>query len=109
MLFSFDTNSCSRNHRRYTLCGLHHVEEHEGPWQQCKACFDALEPEMYAFYGTNDFNFEVLKEPPAFKPTRCSVCAGVIRLATDGYAMKGREYLCQPCALKEFPDLPGLR
>src|SRR5512136_2648141 len=31
VLFSYATNSCLRNHRRYTLCGYHHFEELENP------------------------------------------------------------------------------
>lgn len=27
VMFSSDRNSCSRNHRRYTLCGYHHTLE----------------------------------------------------------------------------------
>ncbi len=30
--FSYARNSCSRNHRRYTLCGHHRAEEHQGDW-----------------------------------------------------------------------------
>ena len=30
VLFSFDTNSCYRNHRRYTLCGYHRANDHKG-------------------------------------------------------------------------------
>src|SRR4030042_2060853 len=35
VLFSFDTNSCHRNHDRYTLCANHDHEGHEGKWQEC--------------------------------------------------------------------------
>jgi hypothetical protein len=37
-LFSYARNSCSRNHRRYTLCGFHHAEEHTGDWAECQLC-----------------------------------------------------------------------
>jgi hypothetical protein len=30
VIFSYARNSCSRNHRRFTLCGYHYTEEHEG-------------------------------------------------------------------------------
>ncbi len=30
VMFSYARNSCLRNHRRYTLCGYHHTEGHEG-------------------------------------------------------------------------------
>src|SRR5256885_12163882 len=38
VLFSYAHNSCSRNHRRYTLCGYHFNEQHHGTWQSCKKC-----------------------------------------------------------------------
>lgn len=50
-LFSFSRNSCSRNHRRYTLCGNHAGEEHNGTWQDCPQCRDEIETEMYVYYG----------------------------------------------------------
>lgn len=66
VLFSYARNSCDRNHRRYTLCGFHHTEEHPGRWTECKRCRDEIaEAEMYVWYGTNDYNFEKLKNPPS--------------------------------------------
>lgn len=105
--FSYATNSCSRNHRRYTLCGYHHAEEHEGPWQNCSKCKKAFETEMYVYYGTNEFNFEKLQNPPAYKPTLCSKCGVVLKLGTDGYTVSGKEYWCEKCARKELQK--GLR
>jgi hypothetical protein len=96
-LFSYATNSCSRNHRRYTLCGYHDVEGHSGKWQDCPKCRRDIQPEMYAYYGTNDYNFEKLAEVPAFKPTRCAKCNRVIRLAQEGYAMTAKGYICTGC------------
>jgi SWIM/SEC-C metal-binding protein len=37
-LFSFEHNSCYRNHSRYTLCGYHYANEHGGNWKNCKQC-----------------------------------------------------------------------
>ena len=68
-LFSYARNSCSRNHRRYTLCGHHSTEGHEGRWQDCSKCREDIETEMYVYYGTNEYNFEKLPDPPAFEPT----------------------------------------
>jgi hypothetical protein len=97
VLFSFDRNSCSRNHRRHTLCGFHDMEEHDGDWQDCKECREEFETEMYADYGTNNYNFVKLKNPPKFKPTRCAKCKTVISLAADGYFMSEGEYICEGC------------
>jgi hypothetical protein len=93
VLFSYARNSCSRNHRRYTLCGYHFNEGHRGSWQDCKKCRKDIKTEMYVYYGTNEYNFEKLANPPAFQPTRCAKCNGVIRLAEDGYAFsRGKTY-----------------
>ena len=99
VLFSYARNSCSRNHRRYTLCGSHWAEEHGGPWQTCKKCRGDFETEMYVYYGTNDFNFVKLENPPQFEPTLCTRCKKRIRLGEDGYSIApGERYYCEACA-----------
>ncbi len=102
VLFSFARHSCHRNHSRYTLCGYHYNEGHAGRWQDCPQCRTSFETELYVYYGTNEYNFEKLPHPPAFKPTRCARCNKVIRLGEDGYSIKGKEYLCQDCSNREF-------
>ena len=96
-LFSFARNSCSRNHDRYTLCGYHFAGGHEGHWQDCRECRENFETEMYVWYGTNEYNFEKLKNPPAFEPTHCAKCGKVINLGNDGFSIKGQEYYCEEC------------
>ncbi len=102
VLFSYARNSCARNHDRYTLCSHHHNEGHASRWQECEICRRDFPTEMYVYYGTNEYNFEKLPNPPAYAPTRCSRCKRVIRLAEDGYTLKGDEYLCLRCANREF-------
>jgi len=97
VLFSFERNSCSRNHRRFTLCGAHFNEGHEGEWQSCQKCQDLFETEMYVWFGTNEYNFEKLLNPPSFKPTRCSKCNRVIKLSEEGYSMSAGGYQCENC------------
>lgn len=104
VLFSYANNSCSRNHRRYTLCGMHHEEGHTGRWQDCKICRNGVETEMYVWFGTNEYNFEKLANPPVFKPTKCSKCKKVISLSEGGYLIRGRKYFCEDCADIKFPD-----
>lgn len=99
--FSYARNSCDRNHRRYTLCGSHHAEEHPGPWTDCRACREGFETEMYVWYGTNEYNFEKLKNPPSYAPTRCSKCGTVMVLSEGGYSTLGTQYFCEACT--EFP------
>jgi len=101
-VFSYARNSCYRNHRRYTLCGYHHNEGHPGDWKDCPRCREDFETEMYVYYGTNEYNFEKLQNPPAYEPTHCSLCGAVIVLGRGGYSMNGDEYHCGECPAKEF-------
>ncbi len=98
VLFSYARNSCSRNHRRYTLCGYHSNEGHAGDWRGCHQCRKDIETEMYVYYGTNEYNFIKLENPPSYKPTLCKKCGAVIRLAEDAYTMKGKGYYCERCS-----------
>lgn len=100
--FSYERNSCSRNHEHYTLCGFHHTEEHRGHWKDCPECRKEFETEMYVWYGTNEYNFEKLDNPPAYDPTRCAICGTVIRLGTDYFTRSGDDYWCERCADKEL-------
>jgi hypothetical protein len=104
-LFSYARNSCYRNHQRFTLCGSHFTEGHEGKWQHCPKCREAVPTEMYVYYGTNEYNFETLPDPPAYEPTHCTKCSKVIKLGEGGYSRKGGDYLCMDCVdptLKAF-------
>ena len=98
VLFSFARNSCFRNHRRYTLCGYHSSEEHSGDWRESQQCRTEIPAEMYVDYGTNEYNFVKLENPPSYEPTRCTECGTVIRLAEDAYTMKGKGYYCAHCS-----------
>jgi hypothetical protein len=99
VMFSYAHNSCFRNHDRYTLCSSHWHEEHKGDWQTCPDCRAAFDTEMYVYYGTNEYNFTVLENPPAFKPTRCAQCKRVISLSQDGYSVKPNgDYICMRCS-----------
>ncbi len=102
VLFSFARNSCHRNHDRYTLCSSHYNEGHKGRWQDCPKCRADFETEMYVYYGTNEYNFEKLANPPKFKPTHCVECGRVINLSTDGFSYSADGYRCDSCFAKEF-------
>lgn len=103
--FSYARNSCHRNHRRYTLCGFHYAEGHEGNWKDCYECRQSFETEIYVFYGTNEYNFEKLENPPAYLPTRCSECGEIISLGYDCYSQKGDQYFCEKCTQKRMENL----
>jgi len=105
VLFSYARNSCYRNHRRYTLCGFHYAEGHSGDWKNCQECKNSIETEMYVYYGTNEFNFEKLENPPSYEPTRCSKCNAVIVLGEGGYSSQGGNYYCERCTDLDWPSL----
>ncbi|HNT36036.1 MAG TPA: hypothetical protein PKH07_13695, partial [bacterium] len=102
VLFSYATNSCYRNHRRCTLCGFHFSEGHRGSWKTCKTCRSSFEPEMVVWYGTNEFNFEKMPDPPSYEPTKCSLCGAVIRLGFENHSRAEGEYWCEACTEKTF-------
>ncbi|KKW21868.1 MAG: hypothetical protein A2W52_01995 [Candidatus Taylorbacteria bacterium RIFCSPHIGHO2_02_49_25] len=103
VMFSYSRDICSRNHRRFTLCGHHNVEEHEDDWRTCKKCREDFEHEleMYVWYGMNEYNFEKLPNPPAFKPTYCSKCGERIILPDGGYSSLCGVYRCDNCPITE--------
>jgi hypothetical protein len=57
-------SSCLVKHSRFTLCGVHHNEEHGGDWKSCEVCPKTWPLEMYIWYGTNKWNFEKLENRP---------------------------------------------
>ncbi len=102
VLFSYAHNSCYRNHRRYTLCGFHYAEGHDGDWKDCLKCRENFETELYVYFGTNEYNFEKLPNPPEYEPTRCTKCQRVIRLGREGYSYNQEGYLCESCSDELF-------
>ena len=105
--FSYSRTSCHRNHRRYTLCGYHHSEEHGGSWQTCEECRTAFKPELFVWNGTNEYNFEKLPNPPAFEPTRCDGCGEAFSLVLGGYSEGPAGLLCPQCSEKRFSGMRG--
>ncbi len=98
-MFTFARNSCHRNHDRYTLCSHHYNEEHPGDWKTCPKCQKDFDTETYVYFGTNEYNFEKLSNPPKFKPTRCAKCNRVISLSQDGFVLEpSGKYVCMDCS-----------
>ncbi len=95
--FSYARNSCSRNHDRFTLCGQHHNGSHPGKWQECDECRTGRDTEMYVWYGTNEYNFVKLANPPSFDPTLCAECGTRIDLGNDAYSLYRGAYYCENC------------
>jgi len=99
VLFSYARNICHRNHDRYTLCAMHYHEGHAGDWKECKKCKKHIDKtEMYVWYGTNEYNFEKLPNPPYFKSTKCSNCNKIINLGEESYSISGGGYFCENCS-----------
>lgn len=104
VLFSYAANSCYHNHSRYTLCASHYNEDHHGDWKTCVRCRESFETELYVWYGTNEYNFERLKNPPDYEPTFCARCGKRIALPEGGYTVTpARDYLCYACDDVTFP------
>ncbi len=98
-MFSYARNSCHRNHRRFTLCAMHFDAGHDGRWQDCEKCRALVnKTEMYVYFGTNEYNFEKLENPPSYEPTTCCACGAVIPLAEGGYSISKGEYKCSKCS-----------
>lgn len=97
VLFSYARNSCYRNHEKFTLCSHHYHENHEGDWQTCEKCKNDLDTEMYVYLGTNEYNYEVLKNPPEYEPTKCVKCGKIIRRGQEAYSTKGNKCYCEKC------------
>jgi hypothetical protein len=97
-LFTYERNSCYVNHEKYTVCSYHSHNEHPGRWQDCQECRENwMEMELYVEAATNEHNFEILKNPPKFKPSKCVKCGRVIILAAEGYMMTKEGYICSDC------------
>lgn len=73
VIFSYETNSCYRNHDRYTLCAYHYHQQHSDEWQECKKCKEEIPLENYIEFATNEFNFEKLTNPPKVT-IKCAKC-----------------------------------
>lgn len=97
VLFSYANNSCARNHDRYTLCSHHYHNKHKGNWKDCEKCKADFEPEMYNWYGTNEYNFDKLDALLPFMPTQCHKCKKIISLSNEGYTISGGKYYCDDC------------
>lgn len=109
VLFSYARNSCARNHDRYTLCSFHRHNGHKGHWKNCKKCLRSIPTEMYVWYGTNEYNFETLENPPPFEPTLCDQCRVRINLGTDGYSTGPRGTLCERCSGMDEYERPEFK
>ena len=104
VLFSYARNSCSRNHRRFTMCAHHFEEGHKGDWTTCPDCKSDFEHdlEMYVYYGTNEYNFKVLPDPPKYEPTKCAVCGKIIEKNMGGYSEGPDGAFCAACTTKKY-------
>jgi hypothetical protein len=57
---------------------------------------------MYVWYGTNEYNFVKLENPPQYEPTRCTKCGQVIKLAEEAFSTLGSSYFCEHCTMAKL-------
>ncbi len=105
-MFSFSHNSCMQNHFKYTICGHHFHSGHTGKWQECQQCLEDFKDNMELFveFSTNEYNFEILENPPEFKPTLCSKCGRRIKIGQESYTVHKKEFICSDCENVKIPD-----
>ncbi len=103
--FSYARDSCYRNHDRYTLCSYHYYEKHTGSWQDCEQCKSDFDLPDYVNMGTNEYNFEVLKnlEKVTIACVNCGFTADTIDAfpyqTSKGYYCPQKK--CQEAAFKD--------
>jgi hypothetical protein len=61
------------------------------------ACRKAFDTEDYVCYGTNEYNFRKLPNPPKFTPTHCAKCNCIIDRMHSGFVQSGGKYFCENC------------
>ena len=66
-----------------------------------------INTEIYVYFGTNEYNFEKLANPPTYEPTKCAQCGKVIVLSEEGYSISGGAYRCELCMAAEFHKKAG--
>jgi len=54
---------------------------------------------MYVWYGTNEYNWEKLENPPKYEPEKCKICGRKIDMGKGGYSRSGPDYLCWECVV----------
>ena len=94
VLFSYATNSCYRNHARYTICATHYNSNHNGKWQECKKCKDEYLIENYFDLATNDFNFEKLQNTPKIT-IKCISCGFQSNNMQDFAFQTNNDFYCR--------------
>ena len=54
--------------------------------------------QSHIYFGTNEYNFEKLLNPPAYEPTHCGGCGRVIVLSEDAHSRNpDGSYDCDGC------------
>jgi hypothetical protein len=94
VIFSYERNSCYRNHDRYTLCAYHSHESHTGRWQDCKKCKDNFDLPNYVSLGKNEYNFEILENPEKVTIT-CVNCNFTTDTLDEFAYQTSKGYYCQ--------------
>jgi hypothetical protein len=87
VMFSYSRDLCKRSHSRYTSCGFHHTEGHEGDWRVCSKCPNSGEGgNSRSWYATNGFNVTPVLEADIPQGSHITKpCDGCKRRITPGH------------------------
>lgn len=100
VLMSYSRAFCSRSHRRYTRCGFHAEEGHEGDWRACERCASEGARGVVDWHASNGYNFTPGPRPQGMLYTEQCVRCGV-RIATgweaSGFGGSVRGTQCGKC------------
>ena len=105
VMFSYSRQYCNRSHRRYTMCGYHHNEGHDGDdWRTCEECKTGMMDDgARSWYSTNGYNFT----PGFFSAypkgsmitAECGQCKGRMATGFEGHSYNpGVGTVCMRCA-----------
>lgn len=104
VLMSFSRDFCSRSHGRYTRCGFHTNEGHEGDWRTCDQCDAERTPGVVCWYETNGYNFTpgVRRERGALYTQACTSCGKRIHTGMEEFSFGARGVQCGPCLMSSM-------
>eukprot|EP01029_Cantina_marsupialis_P004273 TRINITY_DN1430_c0_g2_i4.p1 TRINITY_DN1430_c0_g2~~TRINITY_DN1430_c0_g2_i4.p1 ORF type:complete len:252 (-),score=47.48 TRINITY_DN1430_c0_g2_i4:595-1350(-) len=106
-MFSRSRDFCIRNHSRYTLCGYHYGEDHDGDWRECAKCIEEHGcGKAISWYGTNGWNCTPMLEKDIKKDDmlteKCVGCEKRIMTGWEAHSPSVGGVSCQMCMFSRF-------
>lgn len=93
---TYPRETCSRAHRKYTLCSYHYHFRHAAPdWRECTQCAE----NKMTWLSHNGYNFTPLTHPPKGRmfTQRCSTCYRRIHQGFDVFSVVDGQLKCKTC------------